>query len=199
VAIELRKQGKTQAEVAAIVGVHPRTVDEWESDISNFKNENANTPDLRYKIPKGAQEEIYKRYKSGESQKKLAVEFKISQGRVSQIVKKIEREKERAAKEAEEVKRAEFLNSLRSAPCLAAISHILPAVPLSSASSRSLTVIISPIAQTFALFRFPTFLTSLCLSSLLSCFLTVSEHTFNHLAISAGVDGPSSNKAASTP
>jgi transcriptional regulator with XRE-family HTH domain len=107
VAIELRKQGKTQAEVAAIVGVHPRTVDEWESDISNFKNENANTPDLRYKIPKGAQEEIYKRYKSGESQKKLAVEFKISQGRVSQIVKKIEREKERAAKEAEEVKRAE--------------------------------------------------------------------------------------------
>ena len=106
-AIELRKQGRTQEEVAAIVGVAQQTVSEWEKSISDTEIGKANTSDLRYKIPKGAQEEIYKRYKSGESQKKLAVEFKISQGRVSQIVKKIEREKERAAKEAEEVKRAE--------------------------------------------------------------------------------------------
>jgi len=45
-AFELRKRGKTQAEAAAIVGVHPRTVDEWES---NFKIENACIPDLRVK------------------------------------------------------------------------------------------------------------------------------------------------------
>ncbi|MEM3657523.1 MAG: ParB/RepB/Spo0J family partition protein [Candidatus Hadarchaeum sp.] len=46
IALELRKQGKTQAEVAAIVGVVRRTVGKWEN-ISNGTSANAYIPDLR--------------------------------------------------------------------------------------------------------------------------------------------------------
>lgn len=91
-AIQLRQQGKSQAEVAAIVGVHPRTVDAWE-DTSNFKNEKANIPDLRIKLSRKQQEELYERHKAGEPQAKLAAEYKISQGRVSQIIRQVEARK----------------------------------------------------------------------------------------------------------
>ncbi|RKY02025.1 hypothetical protein DRP77_08595 [Candidatus Poribacteria bacterium] len=105
VAVELRRQGKTLSETAAVVGVDKSTVSKWTKELLGVE---FSTPSkVEVKVTDEAKREIYERFKAGESQTKLAAEYKISQQRVSQIVKKIEREKERAAKEAEEVKKAE--------------------------------------------------------------------------------------------
>ena len=50
-----QKQGKTQAEVAAMVGVSQKTVENWEhekDDGNNSKSTNASTPDSRTSIGK---------------------------------------------------------------------------------------------------------------------------------------------------
>ncbi len=78
VAMKLRQQGKTQAEVASIVGVARKTIDTWE-DINNGKNAKANIPDLRIKLSRKQQQKLYERYKSGESQKKLTTAVEIDQ------------------------------------------------------------------------------------------------------------------------
>ena len=93
IALELRKQKKSQKEVAGLVGVHRSTISKWEkdtNDTSNVKIHNAcsedNNLDLRISIRRELYEDIYRRVKSGESQSRIAAEYKISQQRVSQIV-----------------------------------------------------------------------------------------------------------------
>jgi len=67
-ALALRQQGKSQKEVAAIVGVHRRTIDEWESNPStNVKIDISLLPDLRYTIPKDQKEVIERRLRRKES------------------------------------------------------------------------------------------------------------------------------------
>lgn len=94
-AIQLRQQGKSQAEVAAIVGTDRTTISKWQrqDDISDVKIHKANIPDLRIKLSRKQQEELYERHKAGEPQAKLAAEYKISQGRVSQIIRQVEARK----------------------------------------------------------------------------------------------------------
>ena len=84
-ALELRKQKKTQAEVAAIVGVSRETIDKWEKG-SNGNFTNTSPPDLRYTVSKQDYEKIYELYKDGKSQAEIAANFKISRRRVGQII-----------------------------------------------------------------------------------------------------------------
>jgi site-specific DNA-methyltransferase (adenine-specific) len=91
VALELRKKGKTLEEAAAIVGVTHKTVANWEKgeDITICKFTNGYNPrDLRMKLTQKQKEEIIERVASGESQAQVAADYKISQPRVSRIVKK---------------------------------------------------------------------------------------------------------------
>ncbi|RLB06047.1 MAG: hypothetical protein DRG83_01300, partial [Deltaproteobacteria bacterium] len=81
IAVEMRKQGKSLRETAAIVGVGKSSVERWEKELLGVPN---GTPSkVKVKVTEEGKQELYERYKSGESQKKLAAEYKISQQRVS--------------------------------------------------------------------------------------------------------------------
>jgi len=76
-ALRLRAEGKTQEEAAAAVGVDQRTVDRWEQKRNDRSSPNA-SPDLRYSIPKSAQNVIHERAREGEKTTDIAADFKIS-------------------------------------------------------------------------------------------------------------------------
>lgn len=116
-AMAMRRSGKTQAQVAAELGVDQATISRWEDgkDISDMQAHIPNTPDLRLKITTQQKDEIAERIESGETQQAIADDLKITQGRVAQIAarqkKKQEEEKERnkAAAEARKLKIPEFV------------------------------------------------------------------------------------------
>jgi len=91
---KLRKQGLSQEEVSQITSVDRTTISKWEST-SNVKNHNAsiNPYDLRVSIPKPKYNAVFKRYGEGETEEQIAVDLKVSQQRVSQIVKIVEARK----------------------------------------------------------------------------------------------------------
>lgn len=93
-ALELRKQGHTQAQAAAKVGVSQRAVAEWEENFSNSKSAKAK-PDYRITIPREKHVEIVERRKAGESVDRLASDFKVSPGRISQIIARTEKKSKR--------------------------------------------------------------------------------------------------------
>jgi N6-adenosine-specific RNA methylase IME4/DNA-binding XRE family transcriptional regulator len=85
-ALELRKEGKTQKEAAAAVGVAKQTVAEWERKGSKSKNRLASPPPgYRVTVPREKHKEILKRKKRGESSKKIADDYKVSPRRIDQI------------------------------------------------------------------------------------------------------------------
>jgi transcriptional regulator with XRE-family HTH domain len=74
---ELRAQGKTQEETAAIVGVPRQTLSDWEScqkeeDTSNAEIGITCIPDCRMKIPQTEHERIYDRTQKGKTQEETA-------------------------------------------------------------------------------------------------------------------------------
>lgn len=83
IAFELRKQSKTQVEISKIIGVPQQTISVWESntDVGNT------LLDLRISVPKKEYDKIYERENSGETQQKIASDYKITKQRVGQIVK----------------------------------------------------------------------------------------------------------------
>jgi len=102
IALELRKQGKTQEEVAKIIGVDQTTISKWEKNVSNMTIHNTYTPpDLRIKIPENEYTKIYERYKSGETQEQIAADYKVSRPRITQIIKIVEARANSEEKEAE--------------------------------------------------------------------------------------------------
>jgi len=51
--LQLRQQGMSQAQAAAVVGVDDTTISKWESkQFSDLKFQDAKTPDLRISVPK---------------------------------------------------------------------------------------------------------------------------------------------------
>jgi N6-adenosine-specific RNA methylase IME4/DNA-binding transcriptional regulator YiaG len=88
---ELRRQGKTQQEVAKLLNVPRPTLARWENDnTTNVQMNNScndEMPDLRLSIPKQEYKKIADKYKEGKSQTEIATEYKISQQRVSKVIK----------------------------------------------------------------------------------------------------------------
>jgi ParB/RepB/Spo0J family partition protein len=98
IALELRKQGKTQEEVAKITGLPQSTISELESKVesnivTNIGADNAHNvfPDLRTKIPKTEHKKIFERYKKGETQQQIAADYKVDRSRIARIIKKEEK------------------------------------------------------------------------------------------------------------
>lgn len=93
-ALALRKADKSQSEVAELLKIPQQDISYWEVEekggISNTNTGKAYIPDLRVSVPKIEYERIYERAKAGEEQAQIAVDYKISQPRVSQIVKRVE-------------------------------------------------------------------------------------------------------------
>lgn len=94
VALELRHAGKSQEEVAAILGVSQQTLSDWEQNIPNTEigNEN-NPPDLRITIPKSEYPKIYERVEAGETQTSVAADYKVSQPTISKVAKRMKGKK----------------------------------------------------------------------------------------------------------
>jgi N6-adenosine-specific RNA methylase IME4/DNA-binding transcriptional regulator YiaG len=89
-ALALRRSGMTQAKVAGIVGVAQKTIDLWETTSISSATNACSPPDLRISVPKAEYETIYSRYRAGEPQSQIASDYKISQQRVSQIIRIVE-------------------------------------------------------------------------------------------------------------
>ena len=85
---ELKRQGKTQKEIAEITGVPRTTIETWlNNNITNDEFVNSYiAPDCRVKLPKNAKQEILNRCRKGETQKQIAADYQITQPRVSNIV-----------------------------------------------------------------------------------------------------------------
>jgi hypothetical protein len=93
----------TQPQTALELGISERTVREWES--GEYKqpevSPDANKPDWRVKLPADRKLLLIEKAQAGENQRDIADEFKISQGRVSQIVTAYEKQQAKAKPLAE--------------------------------------------------------------------------------------------------
>jgi hypothetical protein len=76
IAAGLREQGKTQAEVAYMLGVSRRTVDEWEGG-HTVNYDNVSYPDCRIKIPGKEFQPIAERVAKGERQEQVAADYGV--------------------------------------------------------------------------------------------------------------------------
>lgn len=96
VALELRHAGKSQVEVAAILGVDQSTISDWQQGIpimdSHIMN---NLPDLRISIPKTEYPKIYERVETGESQTSVAADYKVTQPTISKVIKRTKKTKKK--------------------------------------------------------------------------------------------------------
>ncbi|GAI78296.1 unnamed protein product, partial [marine sediment metagenome] len=105
---KLRGRGWTQKRVAQVIGIPRRTLGDLEN-ISNGEIAITYIPDLRYKISKKVEDEIFERSKT-ETQEEIASDHNITQPRVSQIIKKKKdqiHKKEDAKKKASQYKKEE--------------------------------------------------------------------------------------------
>lgn len=78
--VTLRKQGKSQHEVATLAGIPRGTIARWEAGEPDMK-----VTDLRVSIPKSLHQEIHDRVSSGESVNNIAGDYKITPERIRQI------------------------------------------------------------------------------------------------------------------
>lgn len=81
----LRTRGKTQEEVAKLVGISRSRLSEIE-EVSIVDSDIPYIPDLRYKITSDQREEIRNRVDDGEIHAQVAADYGISRARVTQIV-----------------------------------------------------------------------------------------------------------------
>jgi len=104
---QLRDRGMTQAETAVSLGIAQQTVSAWEGlideneeNITNTGDGNSYTPpDWRVKIPKEHHYIIHDRFHNGETQREIAADYKTTQPAISRIIRKVDREIEKAQAE----------------------------------------------------------------------------------------------------
>jgi site-specific DNA-methyltransferase (adenine-specific) len=109
-ALELRKAGKSQEEAAALVGADRTTVAKWEEGISDVNFHNTYTPlDLRIKVAKAEHQRIYDRVKAGESQRQVAADYKLTQPRINQIIRLVEKQNQSSQRRRELAEGAELV------------------------------------------------------------------------------------------
>jgi ParB-like chromosome segregation protein Spo0J len=116
---ELRRMGKTQKQVAELTGYSRSLVDYVENvnQIRNARIVNAkDPPDLRVKIPEDHHEVIWQRAKKRkEPLSKIAADYKVTEGRISQLVKNHEKKLDRTRSLEELKERADHLPVLKAA------------------------------------------------------------------------------------
>ena len=92
----LREAGKTQREVAALLGVTQQAVSLW-LNIPGTSACKRHTLNVSVKVPPKQHKVVAKRVKEGETQKQVAADYGVTQAQVSRIVTK---EKKRVRQEA---------------------------------------------------------------------------------------------------
>jgi N6-adenosine-specific RNA methylase IME4 len=113
--LTLRKRRFSQERVARLTGFSRAYVSSLErlEDFSDAKTVNSKPPDLRIKIPEAEHERIYERSK-GEPLSRLAADYKVTPGRISQILQHREKELEREVALEELERRAVSLHPLEA-------------------------------------------------------------------------------------
>lgn len=95
---QLKKEGKTQEEVARMLGVQQGTISKWIRPIIPGNNRSnghkISLNDQRVKLNKKAQRTVYKRVEAGETQQQVADDIKISQRQVGRIHGAIKKKEE---------------------------------------------------------------------------------------------------------
>lgn len=99
----LRKKGHTQEEIAGVVGITQQAISKLENTSITKSCNTCIIPDLRYRLSSKQKEEIYNKIEQAETQVKIASDYKISQQRISQIIKQTERE-QKIIKQRENIK-----------------------------------------------------------------------------------------------
>jgi predicted XRE-type DNA-binding protein len=106
-ALELKQAGKTQSEIATLLGVSQPSVAVWlKENISNISADITYNPpqlDLKVKLEPEHIEEIFTRVEAGEKQTQIAAEYGVSQQRVGQVVNREKKKKEKAKKQKKAV------------------------------------------------------------------------------------------------
>jgi len=114
----LRRRGYTQIRVARLIGLSRATIDNVENvnQISNDKTVTAKEPpDLRVKIPEIHREIIWQRAKQKrEPYATIAADYKVTQGRISQVVNNHEKKLDRTRALEELKERANHLPVLKT-------------------------------------------------------------------------------------
>lgn len=95
-----QQQDKSQEEIAGLMGVSQPTISIWlcQENISNINTNNANI-DLRLSIMQEQKDDIFERAQHGDTQAKIAADYGVSQGRISQVVKEEKKKQKKKAKE----------------------------------------------------------------------------------------------------
>ncbi len=118
---ELRRRNYSQERVADLLGVSRATIDLVENvnGINNDKNVIAKgPPDLRIKVPKGHDEVIWQRAKREDvTYARIAADYKVTVGRISQIIKNYEKKLDRMRAVEELKERATQLPALETLFC----------------------------------------------------------------------------------
>jgi len=113
-ALELKKEGKRQIDIAKMLGVHRTRISHWLAGKGRKRSggisivtggNNAYTPrlDCRVTVPPEHKPVILQRIASGETQQQVAADYGVSQARISQLVAKEAKQK---ATEAEKARKA---------------------------------------------------------------------------------------------
>jgi ParB-like chromosome segregation protein Spo0J len=100
VALALKHDGKTQAEIAVMLGVAQQTVSHWmDATNTNVGNGSTPVPDSRVKIPDEAKPFIFEQIQAGVTHVQLAADFGVSR----QAIDKIAKGQEKASKQKKQL------------------------------------------------------------------------------------------------
>jgi len=100
-AVALNREGKTQDQVAALLGVSREAVRDWFKTVSNGGPAKANRwRKASAKVDPETRRAIVQKVKAGQAVGKVAFRYGVSHGRVSQIVKAARKPQPRAARAA---------------------------------------------------------------------------------------------------
>ncbi len=116
--LKLRRRKYTQKQVAQLTGFSRSTIDYVENvnQIRNDKTGNAKEPpDLRVKIPEDHHEVIWQRAKKeNQLHSRIAADYKVTEGRISQIIRIYEKKLDRTRAVEELKERADHLPVLKA-------------------------------------------------------------------------------------
>ena len=112
VAAALRTEGKTQQQVAVLLGVSRECVSAWEN-ATNGTSTNTRTPDIdaRVKVPVQLRAKVAERVEAGETQEQVAADYKVTRQAISTICTK---ERKQAEKKAEVAIAAKALGTAKN-------------------------------------------------------------------------------------